>query len=67
MENTQRRATTIRGVCEMYDLSRATIDRAIRRGDLPASRIGRRRILLRIADVEKWIGKSRVRKAGEKA
>jgi excisionase family DNA binding protein len=62
MENMQIKATSIRGVCQMYGFGQATVERAIRKGDLPASRVGRR-IVIRISDIEKWIGTARPRKS----
>jgi len=52
------KATSIHGVCQMYGFGETTVERALRRGALPFSRVGRR-IVIRIADVEKWIGESR--------
>jgi excisionase family DNA binding protein len=54
-QNTDVRATSIHGVCQMYGLGETTVERALRQGALPFFRVGRR-IVIRIADVEKWIG-----------
>jgi excisionase family DNA binding protein len=61
-KGTDVRATSISGVCQMYGFGEATVARAIRRGELPVSRVGRR-VVIRIDDVEKWIGAARSRKA----
>jgi excisionase family DNA binding protein len=49
------------GVCQMYGIGKATVERAIRKGHLRVSRVGRR-VVIRIVDAEKWIGASRGRK-----
>jgi excisionase family DNA binding protein len=59
MENRlEVKATTVEGASEMYAVGRSTVRRAIRRKELKVSRVGRR-IVIRIADIERWLGKSR--------
>lgn len=62
MEKIEIKATSISGLSAMYGISAATIERAIASGELPVSRV-RRRVVIRIKDAEKWIGKSEPRKA----
>lgn len=64
MEKVELKATSIAGLSAMYGISSATIERAIASGELPVSRLpGRRRVVIRIKDGEKWIGKSERRKS----
>ena len=62
VENFKVKATSIAGLSSMYGVSTATVERAIASGELPVSRLGRR-VIIRIKDAEKWIGKSKSRKA----
>ncbi len=61
-KGTDVKATSINGVCQMYVFGGTTVERAIRNGELPVSRVGRR-VVIRIDDVEKWIGAAKSRKA----
>ena len=62
MGRVEVKATSIAGLSAMYGISPATIERAIADGELPVSKLpGRRRVVIRIKDAEKWIGKSRPR------
>jgi len=64
VEKLEIKATSIAGLSAMYGISAATIERAIASGELPVSRLrGRRRVLIRIKDAEKWIGRPERRKA----
>jgi excisionase family DNA binding protein len=56
-ESTEVKATSVDGISQMYGLGKATVRRAIERGELRVSRVGRR-VVIRVADVEKWIGAS---------
>jgi excisionase family DNA binding protein len=47
----------------MYGFGETTVARAIRNGELPVCRVGRR-IVIPIDDVEKWIGAARSRRLG---
>ena len=58
MKTWEVKATSIDGLSAMYGIGKATVERAIARGDLPVARKGRR-VVIRIADVEKWIGASK--------
>lgn len=57
-KNAEVRATSISGLSAMYGISTSMIERAITSGELPVSRL-RRRVIIRIKDAEKWIGKSK--------
>lgn len=65
MGRVEVKATSIAGLSVMYGISPATIERAIAHGELPVSKLpGRRRVVIRIKDAEKWIGKSKPREVG---
>jgi len=57
-KNAEVKATSISGLSAMYGVSASMIERAITSGELPVSRL-RRRVIIRIEDAERWIGKSR--------
>jgi excisionase family DNA binding protein len=50
----EERLLNKREVCEQLRCSLPTLDRMIRRGDLPVVRVGRR-VLLRESTVNEWI------------
>ena len=58
MKPFEKLATSIKGMVAMYEVSQATVERAIAKGELPVARKGRR-IIIRISDAERWIGKSK--------
>lgn len=58
MKTVEVKATSIAGLSAMYGMGRATIERAIKSGELAVARKGRR-IVIRIKDAEKWIGRSK--------
>jgi helix-turn-helix protein len=58
MKPFEKLATSIKGMVAMYEVSQATVERAIKSGELPVARKGRR-IIIRISDAERWIGKSK--------
>ena len=55
MARPKRRALSARGVEREYGVDRGLVGRAIRTGQLPASRVGRRRYLVFRDDVEGWL------------
>jgi len=55
-----QRALTARAVAREYGISRDRVRAAIRSGDLPAARLGRRSYTLLRRDVEAWIERHRV-------
>jgi excisionase family DNA binding protein len=55
-----RLGLTLRGACRQYGLSNRAIKSAIQSGQLRASRIGRRRLLILRADFEEWVRTHRV-------
>lgn len=58
-----RRALTLRGTEREYGISRAVLSAAIRTGDLPAARIGERRLTILARDVEEWLARHPVKTA----
>lgn len=50
------RATSVKEISDQYGISARSLQRAIRRGELPAARIGRR-LLVRISDVDALFGR----------
>ena len=66
MENLEIKATSVDGISQIYGLGKATVRRAIEKGELRVSRVGRR-VVIRIADAEKWIGASKPRKSARRA
>jgi excisionase family DNA binding protein len=65
-ENLEVKATSVDGISQMYGLGKATVRRAIDKGELRVSRVGRR-LVIRVADAEKWMGASGYRKTARKA
>ena len=57
----RRAALTARQSAVVYSLSKTTIRDAIRAGELPAFRIGKRRLLILRQDLEQWLRKHQVR------
>jgi len=55
------RAHTLRGASRRYSVARDTLAAAVRRGDLPASRLGQRRLLILDDDLRAWLRAHRVR------
>ena len=51
----ERAALTLRGVERALGLDRRTISAAIKSGELPATRIGKRNLLILRSDVESWL------------
>ena len=51
-------ALSQRGVCREYGVDQRTVQEAIASGDLPAYRLGKRRLTIFREDVEAWIRKS---------
>jgi len=60
-----RRAITLRGVQRAYGIARDRVSAAIRAGELPASRIGARRLTILVRDVEGWIARHRISPSAE--
>ena len=56
-----RAALSIRQINREYGVSRDTVSHAIRNGDLPASQLGTKRILVLRRDFEAWLQKHAVR------
>ena len=65
-EKIEVKAASVDGVSAMYGIGKATVRTAIRKGDLAITRVGRR-VVIRIADAEKWLGTSTRRKSSQKA
>ena len=57
---TDRQAYTLRGAARAYGLARDTLAAAIRAGDLPASRLGSRRLVILRRDLDAWLVAHRV-------
>jgi len=55
------RAHSLRQASRRYSVARDTLAAAVRRGDLPASRLGRRRLLILDDDLRDWLARHRVR------
>ena len=56
-----QRGFTLRGASRAYGLARATLTAAIRRGELPAARIGQRRLVILASDVEAFLRRHAIR------
>jgi excisionase family DNA binding protein len=48
-------AYTLRGVERALGIDRRTVSAAIRAGELPAARLGSRRLLILATDIETWL------------
>lgn len=51
----RRVAGSLRTISARYGIDRSTLARGIARGELRAARLGRRRVLVFFADVERWL------------
>ena len=56
-----RAAYTLRGVERALGIDRRTVSAAIRAGELPAARLGSRRMLILATDIETWLRSKAVR------
>jgi excisionase family DNA binding protein len=56
----RRAALSLRGIATEYGIDRARVAVAVRSGELPASRLGRQRMLVLRSDVEEWLRRYRV-------
>ena len=56
-----KQALSARGVSEAYGIDRARISAAIADGELSASRLGKRRYVVMVRDVETWLRSYAVR------
>lgn len=52
---------SIRGAARLYGVSHVTVRAAIAANELPAARIGRRRLLILRTDLDAWIRKHQLR------
>jgi predicted DNA-binding transcriptional regulator AlpA len=56
-----REAYTLRGAERAFGISRSRLSEAIRSGELPASRLGARRLTILRSDAQNWIRRHAVR------
>jgi len=56
----EREAFSLRALCRAYGIDASVPSRAIRAGELPAARLGKRRFLILRADWEKFVRRKAV-------
>jgi excisionase family DNA binding protein len=59
LKNTEVKALGISAISRAYGFGRTTVKRAIARGELPVTRMGPNKVVIRISDFEEWIGKAK--------
>lgn len=55
-----RLALSMREAADAYGIDRHRLQQAIAAGELPAARLGRRRLRIRVADLDAWLDRYRV-------